>query len=88
LGRTAKSLTALFDDLQERMVNLVNLKDGMDLSTPAGRRMARVLASVAQSDTEVRGEPVRAGQQVACKSAKRWGGSLPGKVDLARPGGA
>src|SRR5690349_2909670 len=42
LGRTAKGLTALFDDLVTRKVNLVSLKDGLDLSTPAGRLMANV----------------------------------------------
>jgi DNA invertase Pin-like site-specific DNA recombinase len=36
LGRTAKGLTALFDDLTRRKVNLVSLRDGLDLSTPAG----------------------------------------------------
>lgn len=78
LGRTAKGLTALFDDLQHRKVNLVSLKDGLDLSTPAGRLMANVLASVAQYETEVRGERVRAGQAVALAKGKRWGGSKPG----------
>ncbi len=61
LGRTAKGLCALFDELRERKVNLVSLKDGLDLSTPAGRLMANVLASVAQYETEVRGERVAAG---------------------------
>jgi DNA invertase Pin-like site-specific DNA recombinase len=78
LGRTAAGLTALFAELRERKVNLVSLKDGLDLSTPAGRLMANVLASVAQYETEVRGERVRAGQQVARKAGKRWGGSKPG----------
>lgn len=78
LGRTAKGLTALFDDLRTRKVNLVSLKDGLDLSTPAGRLMANVLASVAQYETEVRGERVRAGQVVARSKGKRWGGSKPG----------
>ena len=64
LGRTAKGLTALFDDLRERKVNLVSLKDGLDLSTSAGRLMANVLASVAQYETEVRAERVKAGQAV------------------------
>jgi len=78
LGRTAKGLTALFDDLRERKVNLVSLKDGLDLATPAGRLMANVLASVAQYETEVRGERVKAGQTSARKRGKRWGGSKPG----------
>ena len=78
LGRTAKGLTALFDDLRERKVNLVSLKDGLDLATAAGRLMANVLASVAQYETEVRGERVKAGQMVARKQGKRWGGSKAG----------
>jgi DNA invertase Pin-like site-specific DNA recombinase len=78
LGRTAKGLTALFDDLRERKVNLVSMKEGLDLATPAGRLMANVLASVAQYETEVRGERVRAGQTVARAKGKRWGGSKPG----------
>lgn len=78
LGRTAAGLTALFDELNERKTNLVSLKDGLDLSTPAGRLMANVLASVAQYETEVRGERVRAGQNVARAAGKRWGGSKPG----------
>lgn len=78
LGRTASGLTQLFDELRERKINLVSLKDGLDLSTPAGRLMANVLASVAQYETEVRGERVAAGQAIARAQGKRWGGSKPG----------
>lgn len=78
LGRTAKGLTALFDDLRERKINLISMKEGLDLSTPAGRLMANVLASVAQYETEVRGERVRAGQAVALAQGKKWGGSKAG----------
>jgi DNA invertase Pin-like site-specific DNA recombinase len=58
LGCTARGLTALFEDLQGRRVGLVSLREGLDLSTPAGRLMAHVLASVAQYETEVRAERV------------------------------
>ena len=78
LGRTARGLTALFDDLQQRKVNLISLRDGLDLSTAAGRLMANVLASVAQFETEVRGERVRAGQVAARKRGVKWGGSKKG----------
>jgi DNA invertase Pin-like site-specific DNA recombinase len=78
LGRTARGLTALFEDLRERKVNLVSLRDGIDLSTTAGRLMANVLASVAQYETEVRAERVRAGQLAAKAKGKRWGGSRAG----------
>lgn len=79
LGRTARGLTALFEELQGRSVGLVSLREGLDLSTPAGRLMAHVLASVAQYETEIRGERVRAGQEAARAQGKTWGGSKPGR---------
>ena len=79
LGRTARGLTALFEDLQQRRIGLVSLRDGLDLSTPAGRLMAHVLASVAQYETELRGERVRAGQEAARAAGKTWGGSKKGR---------
>lgn len=79
LGRTAKGLTALFEDLPKQRVNLVSLRDGVDLSTPAGRLMANVLASVAQYETEVRAERVLVGQAKARANGKRWGGSQKGR---------
>ncbi len=78
LGRTASQLTKLFDELQIAGINLVSLKDGIDLSTPAGRLMAGVLASVAQFETEVRQERILAGIAAAKKAGKRWGGKKPG----------
>lgn len=77
LGRTAKGLVNLFDDLQARKVNLVSLKDGLDLSTPAGRMMAGILASVAAYETEVRAERVHAGLEAA-KAAGKVLGRKPG----------
>lgn len=73
LGRTAKGLTALFDDLVASKVNLVSLRDGLDLSTPAGRLMANVLASVAAYETEIRAERVIAGQAAAREKGKHLG---------------
>lgn len=85
LGRTAKGLTALFDELRELGVNLISLKDGIDLSTPAGRMMANVLASVAQFETEIRAERVNAGIAAAKLKGKRWGGSKPGVRKVVTP---
>lgn len=80
LGRTAKGLTALFDELCQRRVGLFSLRDSLDLSTPAGRLMANVLASVAAYETEVRAERVQAGQAVARQQGKTWGGSKKGRL--------
>ena len=79
LGRTAKGLTALFEDLLARGVDLVSLKDGLDLETPAGRLMANVLASVAAYETEVRAERIMAGQAAAREAGRSWGGSAKGR---------
>jgi DNA invertase Pin-like site-specific DNA recombinase len=79
LGRTASGLTALFDELVERKVGLVSLRDGFDLTTAAGRLMAGVLASVAQYETEVRGERQAAGI-AAAKAQGVFLGRKPGTL--------
>jgi DNA invertase Pin-like site-specific DNA recombinase len=79
LGRTAAGLTQLFDDLQQHKCNLISLKDNLDLSTPAGRLNANIIASVAAYETEVRAERVKAGQQAAKARGKKWGGSKKGQ---------
>ena len=84
LGRTAKGLTALFAELLERRVNLVSLRDSIDLKTAAGRLMANVLASVAQYEMEVRAERVRAGQAVARANGKTWGAQSPASCCTSR----
>jgi DNA invertase Pin-like site-specific DNA recombinase len=73
LGRTATGLTKLFEELIALKVNLVSIKDGLDLSTPAGRLMANVLASVAQFETEVRSERQMAGIAVAKAEGVKFG---------------
>lgn len=90
LGRTAKGLTALFDELVVLKVNFVSLKDGIDLGTPAGRLIANVLASVASYETEIRAERIAAGR--AAKQAKidaivRAGGTPPPVNKGGRPRG-
>ena len=78
LGRTARGLCELFDTLRERKIDLVSLRDGFNLNTAAGRMYARILASVAEYETELRAERVRAGQAVAREKGIRWIGSKPG----------
>jgi Resolvase, N terminal domain len=67
LGRTAKGLInlfddliSLFDDLIRWKVNLISLRDGLDLVTPSGRLMANILAGVAAFETEIRAERILA----------------------------
>ncbi|HLA83509.1 MAG TPA: recombinase family protein [Thermoguttaceae bacterium] len=79
LGRTCSGLTKLFEQLRERRMNLISLKDAIDLATASGRLLAHVLASVAQFENELRSERVRAGQAAARAAGKTWGGSKPGR---------
>jgi len=80
LGRTAKGLTALFEELQTLRCGFVSLKEGVDLSTPAGRLIANVLASVAAFETEVRAERQAAGIQAAKARGQTWGGRRKGTM--------
>lgn len=85
LGRNAKGLHELFETLQQRKINFVSLREGIDLSTPAGRMMAGVLASLAQFESELLRERINAGIQAAKASGKRWGGSKPGSPTKLTP---
>jgi DNA invertase Pin-like site-specific DNA recombinase len=78
LGRTAKGLLTLLDELQVSGVGFVSLREGFDLATPAGRLMAGVLASVAAYETEVRKERQLAGIAKAKSEGKTWGGRKAG----------
>lgn len=78
LGRTTRELVALFDELRERGVNLVSIREGINLETPAGRHFARMLASAAEYEREVLAERQAAGIAAAKANGKRWGGSLAG----------
>jgi len=81
LGRTASGLTKLIEEMNEHKVKFISIKEGMDLSTPAGRLMANVLASVAAYEVEVGSERIRAGQKAARASGKSWGGSKKGRLN-------
>ena len=64
LSRSVIDCGALLDEAQRGRWNLVALDFGLDLSTPQGRLVANVLASVAQWEREVIGERIRAALKV------------------------
>ena len=81
LGRTASGLTKLFDELNKHKVKFISVKEGIDLSIPAGRLIANVLASVAAYEVEVGSERIRAGQAAAKALGITWGGSAKGRLN-------
>jgi DNA invertase Pin-like site-specific DNA recombinase len=78
LGRTAGPMIELLDRLTAKGINFVSVREGFDLSTPAGKLLRTVLAGVAQYETEVRSERQRAGIEAAKAAGKKWGGRKKG----------
>ena len=73
LGRSLRHLVLLMQELQQLGVALVSLGEGLDLSTPAGRLQAGLLAAVAQFERERIRERVVAGLQRAKAQGRKLG---------------
>src|SRR5262249_33744188 len=74
-------LLALRDEIGTRNLNLVSLRDSLDLATPAGRLMFGIIASVAEYETEVRRERQIAGIAAAKEKGRRIGGRSTGVMN-------
>lgn len=73
LGRNLRHLVMLLDDWQHRGVAFVTLGEGIDTSTPAGRLVAGVLASIAEFERARIQERIRAGLARARGQGRRLG---------------
>jgi putative DNA-invertase from lambdoid prophage Rac len=76
LGRWGRSVTDLLATLQELDplgVGFVSLNEALDLTTPAGRAMAALLAVFAAFEREILQERVRAGLAHARQNGKKLG---------------
>ena len=65
LDRWGRSVTDLLAGLQHLGVGFVSLTETLDLTTPAGRAMAGLLAVFAEFEREIMRERVRAGLEQA-----------------------
>jgi putative DNA-invertase from lambdoid prophage Rac len=72
-GRSVADLLATLQELQHLDVGFVSLTEALDLTTPAGRAMAALLAVFAEFEREVLRERVRAGLAHARLNGKRLG---------------
>src|ERR1035438_7723980 len=78
-GRSVTDLLATLQELEHLGVGFVSLTEALDLTTPAGRAMAALLAVFAAFEREILGERVRAGLAHAReKRAASRGGSGSG----------
>ena len=73
LGRNLRHLVLLLDEWQSRGVAFVTLGEGIDTSTPAGRLVAGVLASIAEFERARIQERIHAGLARARAQGKRLG---------------
>src|SRR5271154_34633 len=72
-GRSVADLLATLQELEHLGVGFVSLTEAPDLTTPAGRARAGLLAVFAAFEREVLGERVRAGLAHARQNGKRLG---------------
>jgi len=72
-GRSVTDLLATLQELEHLGVGFVSLTEALDLTTPAGRAMAGLLAVFAEFEREILRERTRAGLAHARRSGKRLG---------------
>jgi DNA invertase Pin-like site-specific DNA recombinase len=72
-GRSVADLVSTLQELQHLEVGFVSLTEAVDLTTPAGRAMAGLLAVFAEFEREILRERVRAGLAHARLNGKRLG---------------
>jgi putative DNA-invertase from lambdoid prophage Rac len=72
-GRSTADLLMSLDDLQAHQVAFVSLSEQLDLTSPAGRMMAGILAVFAQFEREMIVENVKAGIAAYRAKNNKWG---------------
>ena len=72
-GRSVADLVSTLQELQHLGVGFVSLTEALDLTTPAGRAMAGLLAVFAEFERDILAERVRAGLANARLNGKRLG---------------
>jgi putative DNA-invertase from lambdoid prophage Rac len=72
-GRSVTDLVSTLQELQHLGVGFVSLAEALDLTTPAGRAMAGLLAVFAEFERDILRERVRAGLAHARQQGKQLG---------------
>ncbi len=76
LGRSIKELLALVESLQERGIGFRSLRESLDTTTPGGKLVFHVFASIAEFERDVIRERTMAGLEAA-RARGRKGGRKP-----------
>ncbi len=73
MARSTNHLTTIAEDLKQRGVELVVLDQNIDTSTPTGKLLFNVLASIAEFETEIRKERQTDGITKALNNGVKFG---------------
>ena len=79
-GRSVPDLLTTLQELNHLGVGFVSLTEALDLTTPAGRAMAGLLAVFAEFEREILRERVRAGLAHARQNGKRLGRPITARI--------
>jgi len=83
-GRSLKQLVTALDELSGLAVGFISYQDSLDLTTPQGRLMFHIIASMAEFERELIKERVKAGLDNAKRKGKRLGRKPVPPVDMAK----
>jgi len=82
-GRSVTDLLATLQELEHLGVGFVSLTEALDLTTPAGRAMAGLLAIFAEFEREILRERTKAGLAHARENGKRLGRPMTAGLQAA-----
>jgi len=82
-GRSVTDLLATLQELEHLGVGFISLTEALDLTTPAGRAMAGLLAIFAEFEREILRERTRAGLAQARLNGKRLGRPMTAGLQAA-----
>ncbi|MCM3786904.1 recombinase family protein [Domibacillus indicus] len=85
LGRSAKQLREIADDLQERGIELVSIQEKLDTATAMGRAMFGMISVMAELERDIIKERTQAGLEAARARGRKGGrpAANPQKVKQA-----
>ena len=73
LGRSLKHLVTLATELMEREIGLISLNDPIDTTTPQGRLVFNIFASLAEFERDLIRERTQAGLKAARARGRKGG---------------
>jgi DNA invertase Pin-like site-specific DNA recombinase len=73
LGRTVTQVVKLLDGFIENDIGFVSIKEGLDITTPAGKAMAQIIAIFNEMQVNVQNEKIKEGLRIAKEQGKTLG---------------